>query len=82
MAVPPIVSEFVSKPELGNPVQLVNTPLTGVPSEGVTSTGEIKSAFVATATAMLTNSALISVPLTILSGLPVGNVSLVAKLVL
>ena len=82
IAVPPIVSEFVTKPELGRPVQLVSTPLTGVPSAGVTSTGEIKSAFVATAAAMLTNSVLISVPLTIFKGLPVGNASLVAKLVL
>jgi hypothetical protein len=65
----------------GRPVTLVITPLEGVPSAGVTKVGDVKSALVATATAMLLNSVLISVPLTIFSGSPDGSASLVAKFV-
>ena len=67
---------------MGRPVQLVSTPADGVPRAGVVKLGDTKSAFVATAIAMLANSVLISVPLTILSGSPDDNASLVAKLVL
>jgi hypothetical protein len=73
-------------PSIGSPVTLVITPLEGVPSAGVTSVGDVnvgdaKSALVATAVAMLLNSVLISVPLTIFSGSPDGNASFVAKFV-
>ena len=65
----------------GKPVVFVKTPADGVPMFGVTSTGLAKSALVATAVAMLANSVLISVPLTIFSGLPDVRASLVAKFV-
>lgn len=82
--VPPLATGNVPTvpPSIGRPVALVNTPLDGVPKAGVTSDGLFKSAFVATAVAMLLNSVSISVPLTILSGSPEGSASLVAKLVL
>ena len=87
--VPPFATGSVPvTPEVsGRPVTLVITPLAGVPSAGVTSTGlvrvgDVVSALVATAVAMLLNSVSISVPLTILSGSPEGSASLVAKLVL
>jgi len=67
---------------IGKPVQFVSTPADGVPMFGVTSTGLVRSALVATAIAMLANSVLISVPLTIFSGLPDVSASLVAKFVL
>jgi hypothetical protein len=66
----------------GRPVTLVITPLEGVPNAGVVNDGEAKSAFVAMAVEMLTNSVLISVPLTIFSGSPDGSASFVAKFVL
>ena len=66
---------------IGKPVQFVSTPADGVPMFGVTSTGLARSALVATATAMAANSTLISVPLTIFSGLPDVRASLVAKFV-
>jgi len=66
---------------IGKPVQLVRTPADGVPMFGVTSTGLVKSALVATAMAILAYSVLISVPLTIFSGLPDVSASLVAKFV-
>jgi hypothetical protein len=44
-------------------------------------TDDVESSFVATAIAMLANSVLISVPLTILSGSPLESASLVAKFV-
>ena len=72
----------VVPPSIGKPVALVNVALVGVPKAGVTSVGELRSAFVAIAVEMLTNSVLISVPLTILSGSPDGSASLVAKFVL
>lgn len=72
----------VVPPSIGRPVQFVRVPEAGVPRAGVIRVGEFRSALVATATAMLTNSVLISVPLTILSGSPEGRASLVAKLVL
>jgi hypothetical protein len=77
----------VTPVDSGRPVTLVITPLVGVPSAGVTKVGDVNvgdavSALVATAVAMLLNSGLISVPLTILSGSPDGKASLVAKLVL
>ena len=65
----------------GKPVTFVITPLAGVPSAGVTNVGLIKSAFVATAIAMLANSVLISVPLRIFRGSPDVSASLVAKFV-
>jgi hypothetical protein len=68
--------------ETGRPVQFVRIPDVGVPSKGVVNVGDTKSALVAIATEMLTNSVLISVPLTILSGSPLVSASLVAKLVL
>jgi hypothetical protein len=43
--------------------------------------GEAEFDLVATAVAMLSNSVFISVPLTILAGLPEGNESFVAKFV-
>jgi hypothetical protein len=66
----------------GKPVALVITPDAGVPKAGVTKVGLTKSALVATAVAILSNSVLISVPLTIFSGSPDDRLSLVAKLVL
>ena len=67
---------------IGKPVQFVSTPADGVPMFGVTSTGLVRSALVATAIAILAYSVLISVPLTIFSGLPDVSASLVAKFVL
>jgi hypothetical protein len=72
----------VVPPSIGRPVQFVRVPEAGVPRTGVIRVGEFESALVATATAMFTNSVLISVPLTILRGSPEGRESLVAKLVL
>jgi len=69
-------------PRTGRPVQLVSGPEVGVPRTGVVNEGETRSAFVATAVAILANSVLISVPLTIFSGSPGDRESFVAKLVL
>lgn len=87
--VPPLATGSVPVTPVvrGRPVTLVITPLVGVPSAGVTSVGLIsvgdaESALVATAVAMLLNSVLISVPLTIFRGSPEASASLVAKLVL
>ncbi len=86
--VPPLATGSVPvvPPSMGRPVTLVITPLVGVPSAGVTSVGDVivgdaRSALVATATAILVNSVLISVPLTIFSGSPEDSASLVAKFV-
>ena len=68
--------------DTGSPVQFVSVPEVGVPRTGVVNEGDIKSALVATAVAMLANSVLISVPLTIFNGSPGDRESLVAKLVL
>jgi TRAP-type mannitol/chloroaromatic compound transport system permease large subunit len=65
----------------GKPVAFVNTTAEGVPKAGVTSVGLFESALVATAVAMLSNSVLISVPLTIFKGSPADKESLEAKLV-
>jgi len=65
----------------GKPVTFVITPLLGVPSAGVTNVGLTRSAFVATAIAILANSVLISVPLRIFRGSPDVRASLVAKFV-
>jgi hypothetical protein len=72
---------------MGRPTVFAKFPDVGVPRAGVTSVGDVnvgdaRSALVATAVAMLLNSVLISVPLTIFSGSPDGRASLVAKLVL
>jgi hypothetical protein len=58
-------------------VPIVPVGRVGVP----VNVGDAKSAFVATATAMFTNSVLISVPLTIFSGSPEVSASFVAKFV-
>ena len=80
------VATPVPRPETpvdtGSPVQLVSVPEVGVPSSGVVNDGDTRSAFVATAVAILANSVLISVPLTIFKGSPGDRASLVAKLVL
>ena len=77
----------VTKAVVANAVLLLPAlwvvPMVPVGSVGVpVNTGEIRSALVAIAVAMLLNSVSISVPLTILSGSPEGSASLVAKLVL
>jgi hypothetical protein len=82
--VPPLATDSVPEVPaiIGKPVQLVKTPADGVPIFGVTRVGDAKSALVATAVAMLLNSMLISVPLTIFKGSPDDSASLVAKFVL
>jgi hypothetical protein len=58
-------------------------PAEAVGAAGVpVNVGDAKSALVAIAVAMLLNSVLISVPLTIFSGSPDGSASFVAKFVL
>ena len=60
----------------------IETPLRVPPlMEGLVKLPLLASALVATAVAMLLNSVSISVPLTILAGLPEGNESFVAKFV-
>jgi len=62
---------------------VVLVPKDAVGAAGVpVNVGDARSAFVATAIAMLANSVLISVPRTIFSGSPGDSASLVAKLVL
>ena len=68
--------------------KVVNAPVDGVVAPIVELlivapeiTVDVESSFVATAMAMLANSVLISVPLTILSGSPLISASLVAKFV-
>jgi hypothetical protein len=62
---------------------VVFVPTAAVGAAGVpVKVGDRLSAFVATAVAMLLNSASISVPLTIFRALPVAKLSLDAKLVL
>lgn len=86
--VPPRATERVPvvPAMIGRPVVFAKFPDVGVPSAGVTNVGDVmvgdsKSALVAIATAMLLNSVLISVPLTIFSGSPDGSESFVAKFV-
>jgi hypothetical protein len=89
-AEPTLIARAVATPvprpdtpvEIGSPVALVNTAADGVPKLGVTNVGEFRSALVAIAVAMLSNSVLISVPFTTLFALPLGKESLAAKLVL
>ena len=62
---------------------VVDVPADAVGAVGVpVNVGLAKSALVATAVAMLSNSVLISVPLTIFKGSPADKESLEAKLVL
>jgi hypothetical protein len=82
MSIEPVkgLIEDVAKAVVASCVVLV--PEAAVGAVGVpVNTGLSRSAFVATAIAMLLNSVSISVPLTIFKGLPRGRVSLEAKLV-
>jgi hypothetical protein len=81
MPVPPLATGSVPVTPVvsGRPVQLVNTPLEGVPNAGVTRVGLVLFALVAIAVAMLSNSVSNSLPLITFEGLPGERESLGVK---